>query len=76
VDLALETFADDESVAVLITVGAYLDVSSVTTPPHIHLERFMPGSAVLERAAVAVRCGNNGTTYQVIRHGCPAVGRS
>jgi UDP:flavonoid glycosyltransferase YjiC (YdhE family) len=73
VDLALKAFADDDSLAVVITTGAYLDLSHVITPPHIRLERFVPGSTVLQRAAVAVHCGGNGTTYQVIGHGRPAV---
>ena len=73
IDLVIEAFSDVDDLVVLITTGAYLDLSTVTTPSHIRLERFVPGSLALERAKVVVHCGGNGTTYQVIGHGRPAV---
>lgn len=73
VDLAIQAFADDDEVDVMITTGAYLDVGDARAPPHIRIERFVRGSMALARARLAVHCGGNGTTYQVVAHGRPAV---
>jgi len=72
VDLVVEAFKE-KPCDVVITTGEYIHPRNVTEFPNIHIEKFIPGSMVLKHATVAIHCGGNGTTYQVISHGVPAV---
>ena len=72
VDLVVESFKE-KPCDVVITTGEYIHPRNITGFPNIHIEKFIPGSMVLKHATVAIHCGGNGTTYQVISHGVPAV---
>ena len=71
--LVLEAFRDDPVFDVVVTTGEYLQPAQVPRAANIHVERFIPGSAVLQQCVAAIHCGGNGTTYQVIGQGVPAV---
>lgn len=72
VDLVIDAFKE-KPCDVVITIGEYIHPRNLTGIPNIHIEKFIPGSLVLKKAMVAIHCGGNGTTYQVISHGVPAV---
>ena len=71
--LVVEAFKDDPMFDVVVTTGEYLQPAQVPRASNIQVERFIPGSAVLQQCVAAIHCGGNGTTYQVVRQGVPAV---
>jgi len=68
-----EAFAGRKEYKVVITTGEYADLGNVQFPEHFFASRFIPGSEVLKRALLCIHCGGNGTTYQVLSQGVPAV---
>lgn len=69
----VEAYRDDKTFDVVATTGQYVDPSRIPSAKNIHVERFIPGSLVLQQCVAAIHCGGNGTTYQVIANGVPAV---
>lgn len=56
---------------VLVTLGPALDPTEFPAPPNVHLERFVPHSAVLPHtAAMVTQCGL-GTLAKALAHGVP-----
>ena len=72
-DLVLNAFADDPVYQVVLTTGDYVQPAGRTVAPNIRVERFVPGSAVLADSVAAIHCGGNGSTYQALGCGVPAV---
>ena len=60
----------DEPVFVLATLPAG-DPGAFRVPPNARLERFLPHSAILPRAAVAITHGGMGATQKALAHGVP-----
>ena len=67
--VALEALAD-QPVHVVATIPAQA-ATGFTVPPNAHLDRFVPHSAVLPRAACAVTHGGMGVTQKALTHGVP-----
>ena len=55
-----------------LTTGSYNDPPA-NPPPHVHVARYARASEILKRAVAVVHCGGNGTTYQALLAGVPAV---
>lgn len=72
VELVLEAFGRDGRYEVVLTTGAYIE-PPVGTPPNVHVTRYARASEILGRAVAAVHCGGNGSTYQALAAGVPAV---
>ncbi len=70
---AVDTFAGHPSYDVLMTTGAFIDPESVRRAPNITVERFVPGSMVMRQAEAVIHAGGNGTTYQAMAAGVPAL---
>ncbi|MCP4341393.1 MAG: hypothetical protein GY799_21560 [Desulfobulbaceae bacterium] len=68
-----DSFANHPSYDVLMTTGAFIDPATVRRAPNISVHRFMPGSEVLHHADAIIHTGGNGTTYQAIAAGVPAI---
>ncbi|HEU4947587.1 MAG TPA: nucleotide disphospho-sugar-binding domain-containing protein [Kribbella sp.] len=61
-----------EPVDVVITTGD-VDVSGLQIPPNVRLERFVPHSPVLDRAACVICHAGMGITQKALAHGVPVV---
>lgn len=72
-DLAARTFGGHPDYHVTITTGAYVDASGYQRHANIHARRFIPGSLVMRACDLAIHCGGNGTTYQCLANGLPAI---
>lgn len=70
-DVASRAFAG-LSLDVVITT-AEIDPASLTGAPNVHIERFVPHRAVLERAACLVCHAGMGSTQKALAHGVPVV---
>jgi MGT family glycosyltransferase len=61
-------------VEVVLTVGHDLDPAALgPQPPSVHVERFLPLGALLERCSLVLFHGGSGTLGYVITHGLPMV---
>ena len=59
---------------VLITLGRDMDPADLGAPPaHVHLERFVPQSAVLAHVAAVVSHAGSGSILGALGHGLPMV---
>jgi UDP:flavonoid glycosyltransferase YjiC (YdhE family) len=59
---------------VVATVGSELDPAALGSPaPNVHLERYVPQSAILPRASVVVCHGGSGSVLGALAHGLPLV---
>jgi UDP:flavonoid glycosyltransferase YjiC (YdhE family) len=67
-ELVLAAFAGDNRYQVLLT-----GQEGKPPAPNIHIRRFVPGSVVMRDSAAVIHCGGNGTTYQALIAGQPAV---
>jgi UDP:flavonoid glycosyltransferase YjiC (YdhE family) len=65
-------FAGVDSLRVILATGR-VDPERYRGLPGIHAFAFFPGSAAAQASAAAIHCAGNGTTYQCLRAGCPAV---
>ncbi len=72
IDFVLEAFGGDERYEVVLSTGAYNDPPA-DPPANVHVVRYARASSILRRAVAAVHCGGNGTTYQALAAGVPAV---
>ncbi len=72
IDAVVEAFAGRGEYQVIITTGAYVSPAG-GLGENIHAYRFLPGSAVMRQSDVAIHGGGNGTTYQCLANGLPAV---
>jgi len=71
---AVLTALMDERVQVIISTSARFSPSDLPTPPpHIRVERWVPGLAVIARSDVVVFHGGYGTTMETVRCGVPSV---
>jgi UDP:flavonoid glycosyltransferase YjiC (YdhE family) len=70
---AVDTFAGHPSYDVLMTTGAFIDPGSIRSAPNITVRRFVPGSVVMRQAEAVIHTGGNGTTYQAMAAGVPAL---
>jgi UDP:flavonoid glycosyltransferase YjiC (YdhE family) len=70
---AVDTFAGHPSYDVLMTTGAFIDPAKIRRAPNITVERFVPGSVVMQQAEAVIHTGGNGTTYQAMAAAVPAV---
>jgi MGT family glycosyltransferase len=69
VEVALQALAD-EPLTVVATLPAG-DPARLRIPANAHVERFIPHTPVLERAACAVTHGGMGSTQKALAHGVP-----
>ncbi|HEY2283056.1 MAG TPA: glycosyltransferase [Solirubrobacteraceae bacterium] len=69
VRVALQALAE-EPVTVVATLPAG-DPAAIEAPANAHIERFIPHTPVLERAACAVTHGGMGSTQKALAHGVP-----
>jgi MGT family glycosyltransferase len=67
--VALEALAGEDVEIVVTTAG--VDPSSFTPPPNARIERFVPHSPVLKRAACVVCHGGMGITQKALAAGVP-----
>ena len=70
-EVACEAFADEPFDVVITT--AEVDASTLTPPPNVRIERFVPHSPVLERAVCVVCHAGMGITQKALAHGVPVV---
>jgi UDP:flavonoid glycosyltransferase YjiC (YdhE family) len=73
IELAIAAFRDDPAFEVVVTTGAFIDPRDFPQAPNIHLESFIPGSAILQQAKAIIHCGGNGTVYQSLKQGVPSL---
>jgi MGT family glycosyltransferase len=71
VEVVCAAFAG-EPLDVVVTT-AEVDASNVTPPPNVRIERFVPHTPVLERAACVVCHAGMGITQKALAHGVPVV---
>jgi UDP:flavonoid glycosyltransferase YjiC (YdhE family) len=71
-ELVVAAFAGVDSVRVIVTTGR-IDPAPFQGRPGIHAFNFLPGSQAAEASAAVIHAGGNGTTYQCLRAGRPAV---
>lgn len=57
----------------VVLTTARLDASHLDPPPNVHVERFVPHSAVLSRAVCVVCHAGMGITQKALAHGVPVV---
>ncbi len=69
--VACEAFAGEPFDVVVTT--ADVDASALTPPPNVRIERFVPHTPVLERAACVVCHAGMGITQKALAHGVPVV---
>jgi MGT family glycosyltransferase len=70
-EVACRAFAG-EPLDVVITTGE-IDPAGIAAPPNVRLERYVPHSAVLERAACLVCHAGMGVTQKALAHAVPVV---
>jgi MGT family glycosyltransferase len=70
-EVACEAF-EGEPLDVVITT-ADIDPANLVPPPNVRVERFLPHSALLDRAACAVCHAGMGITQKSLAHGVPVV---
>jgi MGT family glycosyltransferase len=70
-EIACEAFAGEPYDVVITT--ADVDASTLTPPPNVRIERFVPHTPVLERAACVVCHAGMGITQKALAHGVPVV---
>jgi UDP:flavonoid glycosyltransferase YjiC (YdhE family) len=64
----------DEPVDVVVTIGRQGDPAALgPVPPNVRIERYVPQSHLLARAAVCVSHGSHGVVVGALRHGVPLV---
>lgn len=65
---------DDHPGDVIATVGAEIDPSELgPRPAHVHLERFIPQSAVLPHVTAVISHASSGSVLGALAHGLPMV---
>jgi MGT family glycosyltransferase len=70
-EVACEAFAGEPFDVVITT--ADVDASTLTPPPNVRIERFVPHSPVLEQATCVVCHAGMGITQKALAHGVPVV---
>jgi MGT family glycosyltransferase len=70
-EVACEAFAGEPVEVVITTAG--IDPDSLTPPANVRIERFVPHSPVLARAACVVCHAGMGITQKALAHGVPVV---
>jgi MGT family glycosyltransferase len=70
-DAACRAFAREPYAALVTT--ADVDASGLVPPPNVRIERFVPHTPVLERAACVVCHGGMGITQKALAYGVPVV---
>ncbi len=70
-EVACEAFAGEPYDVVVTT--ADVDAAGLTPPPNVRIERYVPHTPVLERAACVVCHAGMGITQKALAHGVPVV---
>ncbi|MBW4606354.1 MAG: hypothetical protein KME22_03790 [Hassallia sp. WJT32-NPBG1] len=73
IQLVIDAFKNDTSYEVVLTTGAFIHPDAVPNISNIHVASFIPGSEILKQSQAIIHCGGNGTTYQALSQGVPAV---
>ena len=73
IQLVIDTFKNDTYYEVVLTTGAFIHPDAVPNISNIHVASFIPGSEILKQSQAVIHCGGNGTTYQSMSQGIPAV---
>ena len=73
IQLVVDAFGNDNSYEVILTTGAFIHPDTVPSISNIHVAKFIPGSEIIKQSQVVIHCGGNGTTYQALFQGIPAV---
>jgi rhamnosyltransferase subunit B len=69
----IEAFQNELDYEVILTTGAFIHPDAVPKITNIHTERFIPGSVVIQNSQAVIHCGGNGSTYQALSQGKPAI---
>lgn len=72
-DTAMAAFANQPQLQIIATTGAYLDAAPYQNQANFHAYPFLPGSSVMRQSDLVIHAGGNGTTYQSLKNGLPAV---
>jgi UDP:flavonoid glycosyltransferase YjiC (YdhE family) len=70
---AVDAFAGRPEFQLILTTGAYHNPTIYRGPDNVYADRFLPGSAVMRQSDLVIHSGGNGTTYQCLVNGCPAI---
>ena len=73
IQLVTDAFKNDINYEVILTTGAFIHPDAVPKVPNIHTARFIPGSKIMQQSQTVIHCGGNGTTYQTLSQGLPAI---
>jgi MGT family glycosyltransferase len=73
IQLIIDAFKNDPSYEVVLTTGAFIHPDAVPNISNIYVASFIPGSEILKQSQAIIHCGGNGTTYQALSQGVPAV---
>ncbi|MEO1373923.1 MAG: nucleotide disphospho-sugar-binding domain-containing protein [Cyanobacteria bacterium J06635_10] len=73
IQLVIDAFGNDNSYEVILTTGAFIHPDALPNIYNIHVAKFLPGSQIIKQSQVVIHCGGNGTTYQDLSQGIPAV---
>ncbi|MBW4599439.1 MAG: hypothetical protein KME29_07450 [Calothrix sp. FI2-JRJ7] len=73
IKLVVDAFKNDPDYEVVLTTGAFIHPDSVPKISNIHVSSFIPGSEIIKHSQAIIHCGGNGTTYQALSQGVPAV---
>lgn len=73
IQLVIDAFKNDTSYQLVLTTGAFIPPDAVPNISNIHVASFIPGSEILKQSQAIIHCGGNGTTYQALSQGVPAV---
>ena len=73
IQLVIDAFRNDPNREVVLTTGAFIHPDTVPNISNIHVASFIPGSEILKQSQAVIHCGGNGTTYQAMSQGAPAV---
>ncbi|HBY76359.1 MAG TPA: hypothetical protein DEG47_04980, partial [Cyanobacteria bacterium UBA11148] len=73
IQLVTDAFKNDINYEVILTTGAFIHPDAVPKFPNIHTAKFIPGSKIMQQSQAVIHCGGNGTTYQTLSQGLPAI---
>lgn len=72
-ELVVTTFGSLEEFHLVITTGPDIDPTFCRGHSNISVHQFVPGSTVMRTSDLVIHCGGNGTTYQCLANGLPAI---
>lgn len=58
---------------VMVSTGGQIDIDASTLSENLHVEQFLPGERIMERADMVICHGGSLTVYQAIKAGTPCI---